>query len=177
MRYRKLAREASKWYKACKALAKELSQKGPGLLLRMLGALGKNPTTGYPGRQDYGHIRICRLFMYALGVNATDGQEDLYVYRRCSSHVAETYELYNICSYADALSARGFMRKMLGMPRYSLSDLTAYICLQGQKHGSMAPLVPRGRGWGGSRMKAQVMKAMKYAKSASHSQPTKAMKK
>ena len=53
----------------------ELAQPGPALLLRMLHALRDNPTRGYPGRQDYGHIRICRLFMYALRINATvDGK-------------------------------------------------------------------------------------------------------
>ena len=133
VRYRKLARQASKWYDACKALSKELSHGGPGLLRRMLKAMGDHPTIGYPGREDYGHIRICRLFMYALDIKACDGEEDWFVYRRCSAHVAEAYEMYNICSYADALCARGFMRGILGMPSYSLSDLTMYICLQGHR--------------------------------------------
>ena len=169
VRYRKLAREASQWYKACKALATELSQKGPGLLLRMLGALRNNPTRGYPGRRDYGHIRICRLFMYALGVHATDGQEDWNVYKRCSPHFTQSYQLYNISSHADALSTREFMRIVFGMPKYSPSDLTAYICLRAQKPASMIPpTFPR---------KPKAMNAMTYANTASRPKAMNAMEK
>ena len=102
-------------------------------------------------------------------VNARDGPEDRYVYRKCSHHVTEAYQLYNIWSHADALCTRQFMRNVIGMPKYSLSDLTAYTCLRAQKQASMPPpLFPS---------KPQAMKAMTYAKTASRPKAMQAMKK
>ena len=105
-RYRQLARGGLKWYDACVAIAGELSLSGPGLLRRMLTALMNNPTRGYPGREDYGHIRICRLFMYAVAAKYTDSPEDWALYRRCSAHVASSFSLYNIITHEHALAAR-----------------------------------------------------------------------
>ena len=35
----------------------------------------------------------------------------------------------NIREYSDALPAVEFMRRLLSMPEYNISDLTAYVCL------------------------------------------------
>ena len=130
VRYRKLIGQPERWYKACKALSALLKGGGPALLPRMLEALRQNSTNGYPGRPDYGHIRICRLFMYAMSYNEVDCEEEWKVYRKCSRCVKKEYERLGIKTYAQAITTRNFMRQVLGMPRYSLSDLTAYICLR-----------------------------------------------
>ena len=72
VRYRKLIGQPERWYKACKAPSALLKGGGPALLPRMLEALRQNSTNGYPGRKDYGHIRICRLFMYAVASKVAD---------------------------------------------------------------------------------------------------------
>ena len=128
-RYRQLARGGLKWYDACVAIAAELCLSGPGLLRRMLTALMNNPTRGYPGREDYGHIRICRLLIYCVAAKYSDSPEDWALYRRCSAHIASFFSQYNITTHEDALAARDFMRQVVGIPQYSLPDLTAYVCL------------------------------------------------
>jgi len=120
-------------YGACVAVAAELSLDSPALLRRMLSPLLKHPTRAYPGREDDGHIHICRLFMFAVGATDTDNPEDWAAYRCCSRHVAQAFRLYNICTQEDALAARAFMRRMLGIPEYLLSDLTAPVCLASSK--------------------------------------------
>lgn len=131
VRYRKLARQCDKWYEACVALAGELSRGGPGMLQRLLRVLKHYPTRAYPGRADYGHIRICRLIMFAVGVDDTDSECDWSVYRCCSKHVKASFKLYRIITHDDALCAVDFMRRILDTPEYNFSDLTAYVCLIG----------------------------------------------
>ena len=130
VRYRKLMGQPARWYCACKALARLLKGGGEALLPRMVEVLRQNSTNGYPGRPDYGHIRICRLFLYAMSYNEVDCEEEWKVYRKCSRCVKKEYERLGIKTYAQALTTRNFMRQLLGMPRYSLSDLTVYICLR-----------------------------------------------
>ena len=131
VRYRKLARQCEKWYEVCVALAGELSRGGPGMLQRLLRVLKQHPTRAYPGRSDYGHIRICRLMMYAVGVDDTDSATDWLVYRCCSKRVKGAFQLYRIHTHDDALRAVDFMRRILDTPEYNFSDLTAYVCLMG----------------------------------------------
>ena len=133
VRYRKLAEEMPAWYKTCQALSMELMRPASGLLVRMLKALRQHPTEGYPGRIDYGHIRICRLFAYAVGRNAKDSAADWAVYKRCSRHVAAEYHQLGIATYEDAIGARDFLRAAVGMPHYNLSDLAMYVCIRGCK--------------------------------------------
>ena len=130
VRFRKLMGQPDRWYKACKVLSRVLEDGGPAMLSRMLGALRQNSTIGYPGRPDYGHIRICRLFMYAVSYNEMACDKDWKVYRNCSGHVREEYKRLGIRTYDQAITLRNFMRTLLGMPKYSLSDLTAFICLR-----------------------------------------------
>ena len=68
-----------------------------------------------------------------VSLNRHDGPEDWYIYRKCSQHVTEVYQRYGVWSHPEALATRDFMRKLLGMRKYSLSDLTAYICLMPTK--------------------------------------------
>ena len=68
-----------------------------------------------------------------VSLNRHDGPEDWYIYRKCSQHVTEVYQRYGVWSHVEALATRDFMRKLLGMRKYSLSDLTAYICLMPTK--------------------------------------------
>ena len=68
-----------------------------------------------------------------VSLNRHDGPEDWYIYRKCSHHVTEVYQRYAVWSHVEALATRDFMRKLLGMRKYSLSDLTAYICLMPTK--------------------------------------------
>ena len=131
VRYRKLARQCDKWYAACVALAGELSLGGPWMLQRLLRVLKHHPTRAYPGRADYGHIRICRLMMFAVGVDDIDSECDWSVYRRCSKHVKASFKLYKVITHEDALCAVDFMRRILDTPEYNFSDLTAYVCLIG----------------------------------------------
>ena len=67
--------------------------------------------------------------MYAVSYNEVDCDKDWKVYRNCSAHVREEYKRLGIRTYDQAITSRNFMRTLLGMPRYSLSDLTAFICL------------------------------------------------
>ena len=130
VRYRKLAKQAAAWHGTCVALAVEMSSDSPGLLRRMLTAMTQHPTRAYSGRRwTYGHIRICRLFMYAVDIDTTDTVEDWPVCRRWSPHVSKAFRDFNIHTYDDALAARDFLREVIGMPEYSFSDLTAYLCL------------------------------------------------
>ena len=97
----------------------------------MLEALRRHPSRGCPAsrRPGYGHIRICRLFVYATSTRLLDSALDWPVCYKCSRHVREVFNRLNIREYSDALRALEFMRRLLSMPEYNLSDLTAYVCL------------------------------------------------
>ena len=105
VRYRKLAKQAAAWYGTCVALAGELSSDSPGLFRRMLTAMTQHRTRACSGRRwAYGHIRICRLFMYAVDIDTTDTVEDWPVFRRCSPHVFKVFRDFNIHTFDGALN-------------------------------------------------------------------------
>ena len=131
VRYSKLASDLGAWYESCEAIARELEAGGEGLLSRMLEALRRHPSRGYPARRrpGYGHIRICRLFVYATSTRLSDSALDWPVCYKCSRHVRDMFTWLNIREYSDGVQAVEFMRRVLSMPEYNLSDLTAYVCL------------------------------------------------
>ena len=131
VRYSKLASDLGAWYESCEAIARELQAGGEGLLSRMLEALRRHPSRGYPARRrpGYGHIRICRLFVYATSARLSESALDWPVCYKCSRHVRDMFNRLNIREYSDALRAVEFMRRLLSMPEYNMSDLTAYVCL------------------------------------------------
>ena len=81
------------------------------------------------GLKNYTSIRFLRTLLSIYHIEPMDSEEDWKTLRTMSCHVKAKLTKLNIKTHADALQARDHMRSALKNNKYSLNDLTTYVCL------------------------------------------------
>ena len=81
------------------------------------------------GRGHYTSIRFLRTLLSIYHIEPMDSEDDWKTLQTMSCHVKAKLTKLNIKTHVDALQARDHMRSALQNNRYSLNDLTTYVCL------------------------------------------------
>ena len=81
------------------------------------------------GLKNYTSIRLLRTLLSIYHIEPMDSEDDWKTLRTMSCHVKAKLTKLNIKTHADALQVRDHMRSALQNNRYSLNDLTTYVCL------------------------------------------------
>ena len=122
------------WRQVCAEMAKQLKSKQKPIEIQTLLDILRDHNglgfTAYTGKADYGNLRLCRLLIHSYGCRFADSRRDFYLLYRCSPHVSRRFDQIGIGeNYALAIHVRNGLREIMKNKRYSLSDLTCYLCL------------------------------------------------
>ena len=103
--------------------------RAPTSLAAVVKVIRDAQLSSYGACANYAMVRFARALVIAIGKGFRDTESDWGACRGMSRNVLRRFDELGLRTWGAALSARDTMRRHLGMPSYTLCDLTCYVCL------------------------------------------------
>ena len=128
IRYRAMAKNIRGWQEACRSMSRVVGEGRVVSLGAMLSALRVDGFSVFDDRVCYSNVRMVRALIVSLGLSLADTEGDWAILCRMSPHVRGVCQRWSI-TWGAAIELRGAIRRELGLPGYSLLDLSCFLCL------------------------------------------------